>query len=147
MWSLLVLLARAESGPEMMMTKNEEGELTVRLLVYVAILFAGVFTIRATSTLVQGALGDRGLLVWSAFLIIGSLSSISGKIFNNWLGELVGLPMLWTAIGLYGWIFYSTGSNMTNHVALSCLFMALALTLFSRWQSVLDIVTARKGAR
>lgn len=117
------------------------------MLGYVALGAAGVASLTyANAPLVQGAVGRVGFLTWAIFLTGGGFACAIGKITGLWILELTGLPLLWSALFLYGGAFLVINGGSAGRIALGMLLLAFGCHLFARWKDVLNMVAATKAA-
>jgi hypothetical protein len=72
--------------------------------------------------------------LWAAFLLIGGLACAYGAVTDRWIGELVGLPLISSAFGVY---FVVLGLAFTiPGAAIALVFGAIALILLARWRDI-----------
>jgi len=117
-------------------------EVMFRAFVYSFTLAAGVAVIFTNSgSTLEGAL--RSLLpLWVLFTVVGSALGLFGVLTDLWLPELIGSPMVATALAIYGSIMLMTGGDHPPRFPLGFLFLALATTLAGRAVDIWRYVTA-----
>lgn len=79
--------------------------------------------------------------LWALFLLVGGLLSAYGAVTDRWIGELVGLPLISSAFGV--WFVVLALAFTVNGAAGSLAFGGVALHLWARWQ---DVSTVRREA-
>lgn len=78
------------------------------------------------------------LYTWDAFLLIGGLLSLFGAFTDRWVGESLGLPLLFAVFATYGVAAfaaaYASGhpSSLAGGFALS----SIAFMIAGRWREV-----------
>ncbi|TCB97589.1 hypothetical protein E0H26_11775 [Micromonospora zingiberis] len=82
---------------------------------------------------VQDATG-RLVYLWAAFLAMGGALAAFGAATDRWIGEHLGLPLLWAAFGVYAVVLASALAPAS--VVASLALGGFALLLFGRWRDV-----------
>jgi hypothetical protein len=72
--------------------------------------------------------------LWATFLLAGGLLCGYGAATDRWIGELLGLPLISSAFGVY-FIVLSLALTV-RAAAVALVFGAVALILLGRWQDV-----------
>ncbi|GGM14393.1 hypothetical protein GCM10012279_35620 [Micromonospora yangpuensis] len=79
--------------------------------------------------------------LWATFLVIGGLLAAYGAVTDRWIGEHLGLPLLWAAHGVYAVVLAAALAPASAVASLA--IGAFALLLFGRWR---DVATVRREA-
>jgi hypothetical protein len=74
------------------------------------------------------------VFVWATFLLIGGALCAYGSVTGRWIGELIGLPLISSAFGVYFVVLAL--SRTVSGAAAALAFGAIALILLGRWQDV-----------
>lgn len=113
------------------------------LLMYCCLTATGVIVGLSPSDAVREQL-RAFLLVWVIFFILGGVSSALGVVGKSWLGEAFGLPLLSSALAIYGIILiwrYSVEVNASPaFLAFGLLLLGFGLGLYARWQEVMKLL-------
>lgn len=104
-----------------------------RILGYTLFALGGLAAIIWPSPAVARATGWL-VYVWAAWLVLGGSCSMIGAVTDRWLGEYVGLPLLFSAFGVYGAVVASSGRLASSAGAM--VLVAIALILGARWQDI-----------
>lgn len=88
-----------------------------------------------------GSLLGLMTFVWAAFLLVGGLLGVWGSLWDRWLGELAGIPLLVSALCVYGTALWVSGRTAVAG-AIGSLMWALAFSLLGRWRDVRGLVKA-----
>ena len=112
----------------------------LRAIAYVMLAVAGVCAFFVAPRTLNSVIGLM-TWAWAAFLLVGGTLSAVGSIFDRWIGEFAGIPLLTSALTVYGTALITAGRTAAAG-AVGCLMWALALSLFGRWRDVRGLVTA-----
>jgi len=83
--------------------------------------------------------------LWAAFLLIGGTLATYGAWTDRWIGELLGLPLISSAFGVYFVVLALT--RTVSGAAAALAFGAISLILLARWRDVGQIrVEATRAA-
>lgn len=118
------------------MTNLPRPHRVVRVIGYTMMAAAGAVAFAIPVSSIEA---NTGWLVymWAAFLLVGGALASWGSITDRWIGELLGLPLISSAFGVY---FVVLGLALTVRAgAASLAFGAIALVLVARWQDVSKI--------
>lgn len=126
------------------MTPLSPGQLTIsrrphrvaRAVAYALFALAGIAAIAWPSPAVATATGWL-VYVWAAFLLFGGTMATVGAVTDRWIGEYAGLPLLFSAFGVYSLVIGST-ARLTS-VAGAFALGAITAKLFARWQDVGEV--------
>ncbi|MFI7072040.1 hypothetical protein [Micromonospora sediminicola] len=122
------------------MTRSPQPRRWSRFAGYAMMAAAGVGAALVPTPSVQEATGPL-VYLWAGFLTVGGLLSAYGAATDRWIGEHIGLPLLWAAFGVYALILASLLAPAS--VVASLALAAFALLLFGRWR---DVVAIRREA-
>jgi len=112
------------------------GRRSVRFLSYTMMAAAGGVAFAIPVSSIEASTGWL-VYLWAAFLLLGGILSGWGSITDRWIGELMGLPLISSAFGVY---FDVLGLAFTVKATTASLaFGAIALVLVARWQDVSKI--------
>ncbi|WP_319460097.1 hypothetical protein [Micromonospora sp. RTP1Z1] len=111
-----------------------------RLAGYAMMTAAGVGAAAVPTPSVVDATGPL-VYLWAGFLVLGGLLSAYGAATDRWIGEHVGLPLLWAAFGVYAVILASLLAPAS--VVASLALAAFGLLLYGRWR---DVAAVRREA-
>jgi hypothetical protein len=105
----------------------------VRVAGYAMMAAAGAVAFAIPVGSIQSATGWL-VYLWAAFLLVGGILCSAGALTDRWIGELIGLPLISSAFGVY---FVVLGLAFTPRAAAAALaFGAVALFLWARWYDV-----------
>ncbi|MEU0081355.1 hypothetical protein ABZY58_25935 [Micromonospora tulbaghiae] len=107
---------------------------------YAMMAAAGVGAAMVPTPSVVDATGPL-VYLWAGFLAVGGLLSAYGAATDRWIGEHIGLPLLWAAFGVYALILASLLAPAS--VVASMAIGAFGLLLFGRWR---DVAAVRREA-
>lgn len=107
---------------------------------YIMMAAAGVGAAAVPTPSVEDATGPL-VYLWAAFLAVGGLLSAYGAATDRWIGEHVGLPLLWAAFGVYAVILASV--LVPRSIVASLALGAFGLLLYGRWR---DVAAVRREA-
>lgn len=74
--------------------------------------------------------------VWSGFMLLGGLLGAVGSISDRWIGELTAIPLLTSALFVYGIGLWVTAPTVPTRIAVGALMLASAAGLAARWRDV-----------
>ncbi|GAB3856531.1 hypothetical protein GCM10029963_53060 [Micromonospora andamanensis] len=111
-----------------------------RVAGYAMMAAAGVGAAAYPTPSVQDATGPL-VYLWASFLMLGGLLAAAGAATDRWIGEHIGLPLLWAAHGVYAVVLLS--SLAPASVVASLALAGFALLLYGRWR---DVATVRLEA-
>lgn len=84
--------------------------------------------------------------VMCAFIVLGGLTSAYGQFTGTWLGEYVGLPFVFSAIGGFGVLELALAE--WTAIPSVALLWAFTFLLYARWRDVSSVFrSARKTRR
>lgn len=72
--------------------------------------------------------------LWATFLLVGGMLSSYGAFTDRWIGELLGLPLISAAFGVYA-VVLAFARTITGAAA-ALAFAGIGLFLFARWRDV-----------
>lgn len=112
----------------------------VRVVSYVMMAAAGGLSFAIPVSSIEATTGGL-VYFWAAFLLLGGILSAWGSTTDRWIGELLGLPLIFTANAVY---FVVLGLAFTVRGAVASLVLGgFAMSQFARWQ---DVSTIRQEA-
>ncbi len=82
------------------------------------------------------------LYTWDLVLLVGGITAAWGVASERWIGEYIGLPLLFAVFAVYGVASYATGRPTA--AAAGSAFIAVALLLVGRWG---DVAAVRRLTR
>lgn len=105
------------------------------MLAYLCISVAGVLLLVSPS--VHASLGLIGVIM-SGFLALGAFLGMAGQVFNRWIGEYVGLPLVSSAFAVFGVITFRGNLDVAPVIAYAnlALLSGIAFSLLARWRQV-----------
>ncbi|WP_420124381.1 hypothetical protein [Nakamurella sp.] len=104
-----------------------------RVAGYAMMAAAGVGAAIVPTPSVEQATGPL-VYLWAAFLVGGGLLSTYGAASDRWIGEHLGLPLLWAAFTVYAVVLAAVLSPAG--IVASLALGAFALLLIGRWRDV-----------
>ncbi len=105
----------------------------VRVAGYVMMAAAGAVAFAIPVRSIESSTGWL-VYLWAAFLLVGGLLCGYGAVTDRWIGELLGLPLISSAFGVY---FVVLGLAFTvPGAAISLVFGAISLFLLARWRDI-----------
>lgn len=112
----------------------------LRALAYAMLALAGVcgFVIWPRSL---GSLIGWATFIWAAFLVLGGFLGLVGSLWDRWLAEVAGIPLLTSALAVYGTALW-VAEHTAVRLAIGCLMWSLAFSLLGRWRDVWVLVKA-----
>lgn len=111
--------------------------------VYSFAVAAGIAaTVTAPPSMLE-VIGSGWARLWALYLLAGGIVCLVGVLMRrgargDWLGEFVGLPLIGTAVAVYGAVAMSTLNSAAGRGAGVCLLGMLASLLAVRWLRVWD---------
>lgn len=108
---------------------------SLRALMYSFFMASGVSALFVPSPSLAAVLGLINY-VWAAFMIAGGLLGAVGSVTDRWLGELMAVPLLTSALSVYGIALWITSPTNATRVAIGTLMLASAAGLAARWRDV-----------
>lgn len=115
---------------------------TARIAGYVMMACGGGVAFAIPAGSIQASAGAL-VYLWATFLLLGGVMCAAGALTDRWLGELVGLPLISSAFGVYCVVLGLRGG--ANGTAAALAFGAIALILMARHQDI--TVVRREAAR
>lgn len=107
-----------------------------RIVSYAMMAAGGGVAFAIPVSTIQSATGWL-VYLWAAFLLLGGALCTYGAFTDRWIGELMGLPLISSAFGVY---FVVLAFAFTVRGAAAALaFGAIAGILTARWQDVNQI--------
>lgn len=111
--------------------------------VYTFAVAAGVSAMIFAPPTMLDVIGRRGAFVWGMFQLIGGLVCLGGVLMRrgargDWFGEFVGIPLVATAVVIYGVVASRTLGGVPGRLAGIFLFGMLISLLVVRWLRVHD---------
>lgn len=104
-----------------------------RVAGYVLMGIGGAVTFTVPVTSIRESTGWV-VYLWAVFLLLGGTLCSYGAVTDRWIGELLGLPLIAAAFGVYGVVLAFTRTLTGAAAALA--FTAVAFILFARWRDV-----------
>lgn len=99
---------------------------------YLFFTLSGIVACFAPAQIIAGTLISVLTYVWAIFLILGGGSSLGGKIANNWVGEIIGLPLLSAASFVFGILLLMRGTSAAA-IAIGGVFCGVGTAYIGRW--------------
>lgn len=105
-------------------------------MAYILFALAGSAAIVWPAPTVAAATGWL-VYVWATWLAVGGMAAAIGAVTDRWIGEYAGLPLLFTAFGVYALVVASSGrlTSLAGAFALG----AIAAKLIARWQDTGEV--------
>lgn len=119
----------------------------LRGLMYLGLIFSGIFITLDPSELVARQVSDTVAYFWSISMALSALICACGAITDRWIGEFTGLPLLISVLAFYG-ISAILAYNVSGFlvVGYGLTMIAFALGLIGRYRDVRKIrVQASRG--
>lgn len=105
------------------------------------------YLLLAPSEFLRSALGTAVPLLL-ACLLIGGLLALVGAVFDRWLGEYVGLPMLGASLLVFGATLLALSGGAPGRGSIGLFLLALLFVCVGRWLQIRRFVrveSARHG--
>lgn len=99
---------------------------------YLFFMLAGIVAMFSPAHIVVATLVKVLVYTWAVFLILGGGSSLTGKLVGNWVGELIGLPLLSAASYVFGILLLIAGES-TAAIAIGGIFCGWGTACIGRW--------------
>lgn len=108
-----------------------------RALMYFFIAVAGVVGVKFPSGVVSEAGSSLVVFFWAVAMAFSAAVCFGGSLFDRWLGEYAGLPLLIAVLALYGVsTLQLAGADHPARYAYGFLIISYAFGLFARWRDV-----------
>lgn len=107
-----------------------------RVVAYSLFALAGAAAMVWPSPTVATATGWL-VYVWAIWLGVGGLAAAIGAITDRWIGEYAGLPLLFSAFGVYAIVILS--AQRLTSLAGAFALGAIAAKLIARWQDIGEV--------
>ncbi|MET7949210.1 hypothetical protein [Micromonospora sp. NPDC005324] len=104
-----------------------------RVAGYTLMAAAGVGAALVPTPSVEKSTGPL-VYLWALFLVGGGVLAAYGAVSDRWIGEHLGLPLLWAAFTVYSLVLAAVQSPAG--IVASLALGAFALLLFGRWRDV-----------
>lgn len=111
---------------------------------YLFFLLAGIVAFFAPAQIVERVLVEVLVYAWASFLIVGGGLCLGGKVRGNWVGEIIGLPLLATANYIFGILLFAE-SETTAAIAIGGVFLGIGTSLIGRWIELLKLSKDNQG--
>lgn len=111
---------------------------------YAFFLSAGVVAFFAPSQLISSALIDTLTYAWAGSLTLGGGLCFGGKLGGNWVGEIIGLPLLSAASYIFGVLLLIRGSTSAA-IAIGGMFCGVGTALVGRWIEIRRLAQDNQG--
>lgn len=113
-------------------------------LAYLFFLLAGVLAFFSPSQIVDRELIEFFVYLWAIFLTVGGGLCFGGKLRGNWVGEIIGLPMVSAANYIFGILLWVAGTTSAA-VAIGAMFLGVGTALIGRWVELRKLARANQG--
>jgi hypothetical protein len=116
----------------------------LRIWMYGMLAIAGVAGLYVQSPTLSNALGIL-TYAWAIFLILGGLCGLVACITDRWIFEFAGLPLLVSALTVYGVALAAFPPITSVKVAIGALMLSSAASLAVRWRDLWVLSSAHVG--
>lgn len=107
----------------------------LRIWMYGMLGVAGVAGLYVQSPTLANALGIM-TYAWAIFLILGGLCGLVACITDRWIFEFAGLPLLVSALTVYGLALVFFPPLTSAKIAIGALMLSSAAGLATRWRDL-----------
>lgn len=102
---------------------------------YAFLLMAGIVAFLSPSQILVSALVKSLVYAWAASLTAGGALCLGGKLRGNWVGEIIGLPLLSAACYIFGILLLGYGRTSAA-IAIGGIFCGIGTAFIGRWIEV-----------
>ena len=111
---------------------------------YSALLVSGIGAVVLTPNIISNQLSTTLTDVWGAFAVLGGLLSLYGTLTERFRFELVGMPLVATAIFMYAFTLWTLTAEVATRLSQAAATTGLFLLILIR---VVDLVLVAAKAK
>lgn len=111
---------------------------------YLFFLLAGVLAFFSPSQVISRTLIEVLVYLWSIFLTTGGGLCLGGKLRGNWVGEIIGLPLLSAANYIFGILLLIAGTTSAA-IAVGGIFCGIGTAFVGRWIEIHKLAKINQG--
>jgi hypothetical protein len=111
---------------------------------YFFFLLAGIVAFFSPSQVLERTLIEILVYAWAVFLTIGGGLCFGGKLRGNWVGEIIGLPLLSAANYIFGALLLVAGTSSAA-IAIGGIFCGTGTAFVGRWIELHKLAKINQG--
>jgi len=115
-----------------MFSRTSKGARISWTIAYLFFLLAGIVAFFAPFQAIERTLVEVLVYGWASFLTAGAALCFVGKLRGNWVGEIIGLPLLSAANYIFG-VLLLVAVHTPTAVAVGGIFCGVGTAMVGRW--------------
>lgn len=136
-----------ERGPDEVILRHIAVRRWSRMGMYGFLSASGLSSVLYPELLVSNQVGQSTIILLSLAVSIGGLVACGGTVSDRWIAEYTILPVLLSALAVYGVsaLFAASQQGAPQLTAYGFLLIGFALGLYARWRDVRAISKVRRS--